>query len=838
MMSMFGDFMSKVKHIYQPIKITRYRLTQTEVDLKQYNVEISQTLNRIKNMYSVFMRTQKMKEQHSGRWFTKEGASHERGQRRMKMVFNMTDDNMRGILNTNINNKRPIKADDGNEYFPNYKYENILKLMRCRSPYAVNNISTFSNPLHFHLKWMKTIGSIHTLTLKKIATTIEKLDWNGPQINYIDDFWRTALSTIDKVTFPRCHESPMVIRPTYMSLFGLSTLGGPRSWTEESIELKIKEWVTGKFEWTYDTQQFSKNKLDQWFSDWSSQYNHSSLSYHEYVTDLNRWATSGGAPSVKLTFSGEETKIRSKWAWGLEHMINGDIHQALKDSDKDAGAAIKEEEKTRVIITTPMESYVRQCYLLYKMGRTRFLNSTITDKTRVRNLLLSKARHYICVDASKFDHNVPKAFILDIIARIANIGLIKRDRDLYEQAMLEWNAINDLKVKYLGKKFQYEKGILSGWRITSLIGSMLSALICERVKEDMRIPFEYCVQGDDIIMWTDADIDPAKIFRIIETFGIVINKRKSTISTSGEFLKYVYMDNKAFGFPCRCIRAIFYANPWLDTSITSEASEVANKWHTYLSRLTLTNNSVPADLKPYYYEAAKDINGWLGGRHKTGVIMKLFNTPMSCGGLGTIETLTDDAHIMTYRGEVTQKYDDVKEKFFSIFGAHKDNSKQVIKKISVKPVVLMNMVRAKNIFMKKVSSSTIESVMTIPNDCNALRSYLESVVAINGCPKIVKDLIVNCSGKTFDANMMLPKMFRYTHNWYEKLKALYEADTVAMPPSLYLDNRYDHDLNKRLSNMVRIFVNNVDSMSVGNYRVASMYAMKLFLDSNGPIHSL
>uniref|UniRef100_A0A182T6V7 Uncharacterized protein n=1 Tax=Anopheles maculatus TaxID=74869 RepID=A0A182T6V7_9DIPT len=82
-----------------------------------------------------------------------------------------------------------------------------------------------------------------------------------------------------------------------------------------------------------------------------------------------KWATSGGAPSSSVNVSGKEHNIRTKWAWGFANLQNGrDMYATACNQPKVAKIALKEEAKTRMIITTPMFSYLRQSHRTMKVG--------------------------------------------------------------------------------------------------------------------------------------------------------------------------------------------------------------------------------------------------------------------------------------------------------------------------------------------------------------------------------------------------------------------------------------------------------------------------------------
>lgn len=838
-------FKTRLMTIDNPIKITKYRLMTQSKTMKEYSRKIAAVMSNARERFKVLHAKVKQMKLPPHRWAFSPKTQNERGERRLAMVVEMDNEEEMYVMNSAIkmNNTRVVIG--GAEIFPNYPYTQLLKLMRCRNPYSKKPISTFSHPLSFHVLWMTKFGNMLSADLKSAVTILESLQWNDGTVHYIDDFYRQTLAEVDKITFWYVHNAPTHIKPYFAGMLGLSSMGGPRSWTIDDITNKVSEWVTGDFKWSDEIEEYCAKRMDSWFDTWKPKMAKDFMTYEEYTTDLSRWATPGGAPSVRTNLTNKEETLRSKWAWGLHHLEVGNIHKALDQSDERAGAAIKEEEKTRVIITTPMSSYVRQCYILYRMGDPKFLKSTISDSERVTKLAGSMAKTYICLDASKFDHNVPKMFVMDIFHRLRAAAHSVSDLQLVEVITREIESIENLVVTYDGKSFPYQKGILSGWRFTSFIGSMLSALVCEYIMSELNIMGDYCVQGDDIIIWTNDPISQDAVFKTAEKFGMEVNKKKTTISTSGEFLKYVYGEDKIYGYPARCVRSIFYANPWLDTTAVSQPSEVASKWHTYYSRMSLTTGNVLEDTRSYYYEASKDINGWLGGRFKTSEILELFHSPMSLGGLGTYEfmSLGNMSMKVLTSTPVHTKTDksidlNVRGRVYNVFGIRSERGPLSVKEVKITPATYLNLIDAKKRVRSSIYTKDLSLPDKFPDDVNILRSYLESVSRSPSCPAMIRTIVEKQKGRTIDADQTIPRPFRYTHSWKDKLKNFLEKEGVALPSSLYLDNRYSVSLNRYAKKMTDLYINSIDTYKYSDKITLTMYLIDMFSNSATLVHSM
>ncbi|VVC27591.1 Hypothetical protein CINCED_3A023732 [Cinara cedri] len=110
----------------------------------------------------------------------------------------------------------------------------------------------------------------------------------------------------------------------------------------------------------------------------------------------------------------------------------------------------------------------------------------------------------------------------------------------------------------------WKKGLLSGWRFTSLWGSMISAMYCELFKERVDPNSIYAVQGVDIFILPSKRVDKSISLALAEKIGLVVHEEKTSSTSIGEFLKYRYHRNKIDVYPARTVRSIFYAKPWPD----------------------------------------------------------------------------------------------------------------------------------------------------------------------------------------------------------------------------------------------------------------------------------
>lgn len=305
--------------------------------------------------------------------------------------------------------------------------------------------------------------------------------------------------------------------------------------------------------------------------------------FDAYVDDVRLWATSGSAPGVKI---GRE-KIRSKWVWAVQTIrtwgsISSWYWNGAADRDNIFPVAIKEEAgKTRLVVSAPMRSYLRQSFLLHVCGLPNIM-STINAPVEETGLVNRRNKWYGGVDASKFDHNFP----LWIVRRFfSGLGRVCGSEFCRELADYEFSEIESGSCELFGLLVKYEKGLLSGWRVTSVLGSIVSHLSARYVCDKFVASVSSLVQGDDIVLWSQSKIPPSQVLYLFRRQGMDINASKCVFGPIGDFLRKYYSRDWAMGSASRAIRGLVYANPWIDSYTLNTAGSICRQWWLLCSRL-------------------------------------------------------------------------------------------------------------------------------------------------------------------------------------------------------------------------------------------------------------
>nr|WNK88943.1 RNA-dependent RNA polymerase [Molussus totiviridae 2] len=385
---------------------------------------------------------------------------------------------------------------------------------------------TLSASCHFLAKTIKrTLGVIKHLWKLFLQEKGTPLLYVLDPDDYIDDYFRQKLKTLSGWAFVKVFEEG----PAYMFLTHLHALTGKAPYTDHQIETDIENWVSPNQDDGKKKQldkKFWDEEVGKIFSTWYRGEAFGFLSFKDFCNDPYRWGTSGGAKATVWLGS----KYRTKWAWAYERMTNKDgtlkdrydlYAEAEREYGDQAEVALKEEaQKTREIITTPMPSYLRQAYLLYRWGKPN-ISSPVANPTWVAHFETICPKWFGCLDGERFDQSIPCDIIIDVVERLG-----KLDDETKKVAELEVKHLKKLRVHWKGISWRWLGGLLSGWRLTSLIGSLVSEVVARYIikKAGLEGGVNHGVLGDDIVLYSS---------------GVEVDKNKMVECTTQPFCSYL-----------------------------------------------------------------------------------------------------------------------------------------------------------------------------------------------------------------------------------------------------------------------------------------------------------
>lgn len=503
------------------------------------------------------------------------------------------------------------------------------KLRRSRYTGQYRDLGVFSGPVSFHQ------GCLDTMPDKDLRGSL------AYSLRYLVEASR-VMSRVRGLATQDClhamlkrltHHADVGLLSRYPAatvLAGLDRCTPPVQWKKDELVMMLADWVGPDKHWGEDCRPFVEEVIDRIGVGWLAKSNPNPMPLSEFVSDPFKWATSGGAPAVTI----DGAVVRSKWAWAIKHLEQGhDLYEESANRRRVAVAALKEEpNKTRLVITTPMRSYLRQCYFMYVMGFPK-IKSPISDDMAAFRPPVTTADFYVSIDASKFDQQIPFWFIRAVFAQVA------RHPKLADLVREELDDIQHTRVRLFDTVRSYQGGVLSGWRMTSLIGSLASVCVCEYIRHTFP-GLDYLVQGDDILLYGSSPVDRESIFALLDQFKLVYDKHSTLAGREGVFLRRRYGRGPLRSQAGRALRQLFFANPWVTRGQFSGPRELANSWLQYISRM-----AVPISREWVLRQASADMARWSrGSGWSARVWRRLLCTDSGYGGLGTVDTNTATSH--------------------------------------------------------------------------------------------------------------------------------------------------------------------------------------------------
>uniref|UniRef100_A0A2V0RBI9 RdRp n=1 Tax=viral metagenome TaxID=1070528 RepID=A0A2V0RBI9_9ZZZZ len=348
----------------------------------------------------------------------------------------------------------------------------------------------------------------------------------------------------------------------------------------------------------------------------------------DFLASPSSWLSNGASDSRKL--EGTRATKFSTYAASTNAQLHTDMfdpscpHYRVFDK--------REKGKHRNLISSPWSLFLQMSFV-GQQAESRFkkvvptsLSNDWTPESWLHIMDMMRTKLFVPIDQSKFDHVPSKRVLLRCAEILCKSGTCPLDPEREMISKLILDRLANATLSYNNNTYSHQRGLLSGWRWTSLMGTMINYAEYLSITDSLAVPRQLkanvCFQGDDALIAVNDWADAVKIVqRYMEV--LPVNPSKFFIDNRrSEYLRYVITRNRRLGYYPRAASGIMYANSWAGGAM--DPASLASNWSLLYSR--------GADAKETLYGCARDLCGLL--RCNVDEALDLIQTPSSVGGLG------------------------------------------------------------------------------------------------------------------------------------------------------------------------------------------------------------
>lgn len=378
------------------------------------------------------------------------------------------------------------------------------------------------------------------------------------------------------------------------------------------------------------------------------------MSVDEFIKNGDVWCTSGSGFEPESEKLKVEDKYRdkifdvkkNKWSvrWGLS---NYKVKRLMFKRRKQICKAVQKSEpgKVRAVISSDLALYLKMSYVstfLEKCLAGSNLSTlwmTKEDRFKLWQSMGYDGTWRMPLDQSEFDKNVSYRQIAIMLKVIRwYLDYMNAPEDMIEIMDLIIYALDGGYVIIGGHKIPILNGILSGWRWTALLDTLVNlveVLMAQQwVHENSNIKIDFKglnAQGDDDWFKFRYRREAIAMWLAYESFGLDVNPGKFFLSkTRDEYLRRVLDNDVITGYPARSVTSICFRNPISEqeTVGAARARQSLNKWKLFCERMNMTFlNSWW--MRKWYQDSVQGTRGMTKEHLK-----EWFETNVVAGGIG------------------------------------------------------------------------------------------------------------------------------------------------------------------------------------------------------------
>jgi len=469
---------------------------------------------------------------------------------------------------------------------------------------------------------------------------------------------------------------------------------------EDAVQ-ELRDWVTGSIEHKapgplgYNQDQFRvyfREGMRLFLNDGRGliKANANALTIRQYAERPHMWKGSGSS-SRRATIKyvgreGKEFRVRKNKTESAMAMDAPHVEAILRDGSieglrqRNTAVGKRERGKYRWVVSADLETFIRMDYVFewvdaamagnpnspLFMGKSQTLDMWRDLEAGVRNEAFTK----IPLDQSHFDWQQNKEMISDYCDEVKDYISANAVEPARSDYLTVWNNVRrslvDIEgtVTLDGSPFgmpnvviTIDKGVISGWRITADIGTIMNVGELHAGRETVKYlggpdpvvsAFE---QGDDDQVTSPSYGCAASLAISYEIMNFEVNPNKFFISTwRDEFLRLVILRGDVSGYMVRGVGAVLFRNPVSrdPPSGVFRIREQVAQWNILLSR-----GAEPAKVKHF---ATMDVANGNGLSYEDA--FRVMGTPTCLGGAGWLGTFWsyDTVHLGVTEGRDIRKF--------------------------------------------------------------------------------------------------------------------------------------------------------------------------------------
>lgn len=356
-----------------------------------------------------------------------------------------------------------------------------------------------------------------------------------------------------------------------------------------------------------------------------------------------RWAVNGASNVVAgyYEYDGKKKKMVKNKRLNMLFTKDEILKDYIVNNHKARSKALMKLEpgKVRAIVNADFTIYMKMSYLNEiiekslretEMGRntTLFMSNMQYIKRQLENIndIRRGDKWFMPLDQAEFDHQptfeMIKMTILEITRKIKNFEVQEIVKKLIEDMSNDTIDVGKKEVKY-------EKGILSGWKWTALLDTVINTVELKMAEKFSGSKISrYITQGDDDDVVIEKENDCIKIAMFYKLTNLQLNAKKFWIEKKrDEYLRKILNDSGVTGYPARVLPSILYVRPMNGGNLRNheyKPNEIMGNWSKMYGR--------GGEKKSCYHHCYKDVSGLLNISIRKA--KSIVHTPKSFGGGG------------------------------------------------------------------------------------------------------------------------------------------------------------------------------------------------------------